>query len=173
MTTQPIPLNYYSILSLPSSPSCQVAWMKMRIRCSGTRRNHMSTRRLPLRSRTTKKLWVLHGDGMRQVEGLLDNITWLYDNKLIDTAVIVAPKGVYRNWEVSEIPTHLPENIQPEVYVWSANQTRVNVKDCRRVLIRHGLFAYCSSMSKHLERRKGASISGTLCTRLDFPTCGR
>ena len=55
---------------------------------------------------------------------LLDNITWLYDNKLIDTAVIVAPKGVYRNWEVSEIPTHLPENIQPEVYVWSANPNK-------------------------------------------------
>ena len=55
---------------------------------------------------------------------LLDNITWLYDNKLIDTAVIVAPKGVYRNWEVSEIPTHLPEDIQPEVYVWSANPNK-------------------------------------------------
>ena len=55
---------------------------------------------------------------------LLDNITWLYDNKLIDTAVIVAPKGVYRNWEVSEIPTHLPEDIEPEIYVWSANPNK-------------------------------------------------
>lgn len=56
---------------------------------------------------------------------LIDNITWLYDNGLINTAVIVAPKGVYRNWQVSEIPTHLPEDIQPEVYVWSsgANKT--------------------------------------------------
>ena len=55
---------------------------------------------------------------------LLDNITWLYDNKLIDTAVIVAPKGVYRNWEVSEIPPHLPEDIEPEIYVWSANPNK-------------------------------------------------
>ena len=55
---------------------------------------------------------------------LLDNITWLYDNKLIDTAVIVAPKGVYRNWEVSEIPTHLPEDIEPEIYVWSENPNK-------------------------------------------------
>ena len=56
---------------------------------------------------------------------LIDNITWLYDNGLINTAVIVAPKGVYRNWQVSEIPTHLPDDVQPEVYVWSsgANKT--------------------------------------------------
>ena len=55
---------------------------------------------------------------------LIDNITWLYDNGLINTAVIVAPKGVYRNWQVSEIPTHLPDDIQPEVYVWSANPNK-------------------------------------------------
>ena len=34
---------------------------------------------------------------------LLDNITWLYDNKRIDTAVIVAPKGVYRNLSLIHI----------------------------------------------------------------------
>ena len=34
---------------------------------------------------------------------LLDNITWLYDNKLIDTAVIVAPKGVYINLSLIHI----------------------------------------------------------------------
>ena len=55
---------------------------------------------------------------------LLDNITWLYDNKRIDTAVIVAPKGVYRNWEISEIPAHLPEDIEPEIYVWSSSPNK-------------------------------------------------
>ena len=38
---------------------------------------------------------------------LIDNMAWLYDQKKIDTAVIVAPKGVYRNWQISEIPAHL------------------------------------------------------------------
>jgi len=52
---------------------------------------------------------------------LIDNITWLYENKKIDTAIVVAPKGVYRNWEISEIPTHLPEDIDHEVYVWNPN----------------------------------------------------
>ena len=33
---------------------------------------------------------------------------------------------MYRNWEISEIPTHLPENIEHEVYVWtpSPNKTQ-------------------------------------------------
>lgn len=55
---------------------------------------------------------------------LIDNITWLHERKLIDTAVIVAPKGVYRNWEVSEIPTHLPEDVEREVYVWSSSPNK-------------------------------------------------
>ena len=48
---------------------------------------------------------------------LIDNIVWLYEQGLIDTAVIVAPKGVYRNWETSEIPAHFPDQIPHEVYV--------------------------------------------------------
>ena len=55
---------------------------------------------------------------------LIDNITWLYEKGLINTAVIVAPKGVYRNWQISEIPTHLPEDVEHEVYVWSSSANK-------------------------------------------------
>jgi len=55
---------------------------------------------------------------------LIDNMVWLYSQGKIDTAIIVAPKGVYRNWEISEIPTHLPEDIDHEVYVWNPNPNK-------------------------------------------------
>ena len=55
---------------------------------------------------------------------LIDNIAWLYAQGKIDTAIIVAPKGVYRNWEISEIPAHLPEDIEHEVYVWNPNPNK-------------------------------------------------
>jgi len=55
---------------------------------------------------------------------LIDNMAWLYDQKKIDTVVIVAPKGVYRNWQVSEIPAHLREDIEHEVYVWNPNPNK-------------------------------------------------
>ena len=55
---------------------------------------------------------------------LIDNVAWLYDQKKIDTIVIVAPKGVYRNWQISEIPAHLREDIEHEVYVWNPNPNK-------------------------------------------------
>jgi len=55
---------------------------------------------------------------------LIDNIVWLSENSKIDTAVIVAPKGVYRNWEISEIPVHFPEAVPHEVYVWNPNPNK-------------------------------------------------
>ena len=59
---------------------------------------------------------------------LIDNIVWLYEKNRIDTAIVVAPKGVYRNWETSEIPAHFPEQIPHEVYVWNPNPNKATAK---------------------------------------------
>ena len=55
---------------------------------------------------------------------LIDNMTWLYENKHIDTAIIIAPKGVYMNWKNSEIPTHLPDDVPNNVYVWKSGANK-------------------------------------------------
>ena len=55
---------------------------------------------------------------------LIDNIYWLWQQKEIDTAIIVAPKGVYMNWKNNEIPIHLPDDIDADIYLWKANPTR-------------------------------------------------
>jgi len=59
---------------------------------------------------------------------LIDNLAWLHVNKGLDTAIIIAPKGVYRNWQISEIPAHLPEDIEHEVYVWNPNPNKAEGK---------------------------------------------
>ena len=59
---------------------------------------------------------------------LIDNLAWLHVNKGLDTAIIIAPKGVYRNWQISEIPAHLPENIEHEVYVWNPNPNKAEAQ---------------------------------------------
>src|SRR5210317_526359 len=59
---------------------------------------------------------------------LIDNITWLYENKEIDTAVIVAPKGVYRNWKENEIPTHMLDEVKREVYLWNPQPNKTEKK---------------------------------------------
>lgn len=75
---------------------------------------------------------------------LIDNMTWLYENKHIDTAIIIAPKGVYMNWKNSEIPTHLPDDVPNNVYVWKSGANKsekivleegVRTRDKLRILL--------------------------------------
>ena len=58
------------------------------------------------------------GTGKSKV--LLDNISMLYDKGKINGALIIAPKGVYKNWFDAEIPTHLVNHISKKVVLWQA-----------------------------------------------------
>ena len=62
------------------------------------------------------------GTGKSKV--LLDNIAMLYDKGKIDSVLIVAPKGVYKNWYDSEIPTHLVDHIEKNVVLWKSLITK-------------------------------------------------
>ena len=54
-------------------------------------------------------LFMEMGTGKSKV--LIDNIAMLYDRGKINAALIVAPKGVYHNWERQELPIHMPEHV--------------------------------------------------------------
>ena len=69
------------------------------------------------------------GTGKSKV--LIDNIAMLYDKGEIDSALIIAPKGVYRNWERKEIPAHLPEHIKANIVVWSPEKTKKKLKELK------------------------------------------
>ena len=56
------------------------------------------------------------GTGKSKV--LIDNMAMLYAQGKIDGALIIAPKGVYKNWFDSEIPTHLPDYIEHYTGLW-------------------------------------------------------
>ena len=58
------------------------------------------------------------GTGKSKV--LLDNISMLYDKGKINGVLIVAPKGVYKNWFDSEIPTHMVDHVQKKAVLWKA-----------------------------------------------------
>ena len=57
------------------------------------------------------------GTGKSKV--LIDNIAMLYDKGRIDGALIIAPKGVYRNWDRQEIPVHMADHIQYTATPWN------------------------------------------------------
>ena len=66
------------------------------------------------------------GTGKSKV--LIDNIAMLYNAGKINGALIIAPKGVYKNWFDSEIPTHLPDYIDKKVGLW---RTDPNAKELK------------------------------------------
>ena len=62
------------------------------------------------------------GTGKSKV--LLDNVAMLFDKGKINSVLIVAPKGVYKNWYDSEIPEHLPKHITRNVVLWKSLITK-------------------------------------------------
>jgi len=67
-------------------------------------------------------LFMEMGTGKTKV--IIDNIAMLYDQGKIDGVIIVAPKGVYRNWERIEIPKHMPSHVRYKLSVWTPPSNR-------------------------------------------------
>ena len=63
------------------------------------------------------------GTGKSKV--LIDNMSMLYDHGHINGVLILAPKGVYRNWQRQEIPTHLPNHIEDFTVAWTPTPNKV------------------------------------------------
>ena len=62
------------------------------------------------------------GTGKSKV--LVDNIAMLYDRGAVRGALIIAPKGVYKNWNDIEFPTHMPEHVEYTKVLWEPNITK-------------------------------------------------
>ena len=69
----------------------------------------------------TYALFMEMGTGKSKV--LVDNIAMLYDRGAIRGALIVAPKGVYKNWHDIEFPVHLPEHVEYTKVLWEPSKT--------------------------------------------------
>jgi SNF2 family DNA or RNA helicase len=67
------------------------------------------------------------GTGKSKV--LIDNIAILYDKGGINAAIIIAPKGVYRNWSSKEIPIHMPDHVETQIAVWNPAPNRKQKKE--------------------------------------------
>jgi len=66
------------------------------------------------------------GTGKSKV--LIDNIAMLYNAGKINAALIIAPKGVYKNWFDSEIPNHMPDYIEKKIGIWKTDPNAKELK---------------------------------------------
>ena len=58
------------------------------------------------------------GTGKSKV--LIDNISMLYDKGKINSALIIAPKGVVKTWYEQEIPIHMVKHVEKVSILWQA-----------------------------------------------------
>jgi SNF2 family DNA or RNA helicase len=76
------------------------------------------------------------GTGKSKV--LLDNAAILYDKGEINALLLIAPKGVYKNWYDSEIPDHLPDHISHKTVLWKTSDKSVKQKKILNTLFESG-----------------------------------
>lgn len=72
------------------------------------------------------KVWdpILADMGTGKSKIVIDNMAYLYEQGLIDSAVIVAPTGNYRDWTDFEIPIHMPDSVKYRAACWVSNGKR-------------------------------------------------
>jgi len=98
------------------------------------------------------------GTGKSKV--LVDNIAMLYDKGKIDSALIIAPKGVYRNWLSQEIPQHLPRHIDHKTVLWTALTSKTKDKEYQQLFkIEYDLHILLMNVEA-LSTKKGVEFAG-------------
>ena len=76
-------------------------------------------------------LFMEMGTGKSKV--LIDNMGMLYQAGEINFALVIAPKGVYRNWVAKEIPEHMSDAIPHRVIRWVSGPNKKQQEEMRSV----------------------------------------
>jgi|TARA_R110000803_G_scaffold178105_1_gene240519 SNF2 family DNA or RNA helicase len=78
-------------------------------------------------SRKEFGLFMEMGTGKSKV--LIDNMGMLFLAGKINFALVIAPKGVYRNWVDKEIPEHMSDAIPHRVFRWVSSANKAQKKE--------------------------------------------
>ena len=65
---------------------------------------------------------------------LINNAAMLYDKGRINAMLVVAPKGVYRNWYTGQIPEHMPQHIPYTMACWSPTPRKAEKAEMDKML---------------------------------------
>ena len=64
---------------------------------------------------------------------IIDTTTHLYGRGEVNALVVVAPKGVHRNWVVNEVPDHLPNEVSHLAAFWQGLNTKTQQRAWERL----------------------------------------
>ena len=98
--------------------------------------------------------------GTGKTKVAIDNMAMLYDNGKINGALIIAPKGVYKNWYSQEIPDHLADHIKPTTVLWKSLINKTQQEELDK-LFQPGLDLHILVMNvEAFSTKKGVDFAG-------------
>lgn len=120
-------------------------------------------------------LFMEMGTGKTKVA--IDTLAYMYDSGRINAALIVAPKGVYMNWVVKEVPTHLPDHIQFKMASWHASPKKAEQQALDDILKQSDDFRILVMNVEAFSTERGTkfaqlfmSVGGRVCMVVDEST---
>jgi len=82
-----------------------------------------------------KENWALFMEmGTGKTKVAIDNIAILYDKGKINSALVIAPNGIKRNWR-SELKIHLPDHIKYRCAVWASSPKKKDLSDLAEISV--------------------------------------
>jgi Mesyanzhinovviridae DNA helicase len=69
-------------------------------------------------------LAVFNEQGTGKSKSYIDMVAHAYEQKRINALLLVAPKGVERNFAIKELPKHWPDRLQREVFIYQTKQAK-------------------------------------------------
>ena len=67
-------------------------------------------------------LFMEMGTGKTKVT--IDTFCYLYQQNKVDSIFILAPKSVYKTWAEIELPKHVPDTIDTEIFIWDSEKSK-------------------------------------------------
>jgi len=96
------------------------------------------------------------GTGKSKVD--IDSMGHCFEKGLVDFAIIVAPKGVIRNW-ISEIEAHLPERIEREIILWKPSLSKTHRKELTELYEHTGKLKFLLMNIEAFSTKKGVDVA--------------
>jgi SNF2 family DNA or RNA helicase len=103
--------------------------------------------------------------GTGKTKVAIDNTCMLYDSGKVHTGVVIAPKGVYRNWTDKELPEHLPAHLADgRRVVWSSSLTQAKKKEINTLFEPHSDLSWFVINIDAVITKKGYAVLEKLLT---------
>ena len=88
-----------------------------------------------LKKSWNKEVWALFMEmGTGKTKVCIDNIAILFDKGKINSALIIVPNGIKRNWR-NELKIHLTDHINYRVAIWSASPKKEEKQELEQLSV--------------------------------------